>query len=218
MLTRSLLFLFLLPLTTFGQSKIIGQGNIQIKVEPAPVDPENDYGLKMLQFSSVSASLNAEPITFIIFEEGLDCNSASIELGDYRIEGSSLVLYSYWGFGGDARASPCGVRKQTYVLNDQQQLELKESLISLEPGQMSELAAEYENFLMEYDGTNPEEEAKQRQLMNERIGEAYNGSVVEGEQSTALEEEVHKVLKELIELHTASWDDDERMQNFGICR
>jgi hypothetical protein len=83
-------------------------------------------------------------VTFAIFQKDTvllkqvfrerdgDCNSITLELGDYDVTDSSVIFYSYYAWQGGCCGLPSGVRMQEYVLDNFGNLVLKKASIFLE--------------------------------------------------------------------------------------
>lgn len=125
-------------------------------------------------------------LNHVLFSKESDCNSQSLQLGAYKLDGDSLILYSYWAWIGDAPISPFGVRKQVYQVSDNYNILLKSGLIYLEIGREGE----------------PSEQIKKD------IESEYQATfIIDQKQKISLFEEVTNVLKSEIEENTSSWKD-----------
>jgi hypothetical protein len=142
--------------------------------------------IKKLQFLKDKTKLH----THTISESMGDCNSISIELGDYEISDSTITFYSYWAHAGDAPASPYGIRKQVYILTPEGKLKQVKSGIYIEEA-VNKIPHELEK-------------AELKQYVKD-VEKKYNAKFVYGKDKENLFKEVKEKLKEPIQKETKHW-------------
>lgn len=135
-----------------------------------------------------------------------DCNSISLELGDYRTTDSTIAFYTFWCRKGDAPVSPYGAREQVYLANEKGQLRQISSRLYIETTRMDWAENKGVKYLHEKPQT-----AEEEKHFKEYISTAerdYNASFVWGAEADELLREVKGLLKDQISTETKLWDKD----------
>jgi len=140
-----------------------------------------------------------------------DCNSVSIELGDYEISGDSIIFYSYWALHGDAPVSPFGVRKQIYQVKENGRLVLLGGKIYLEETRPGWARDEWSGVDYLENPPQNEEERKALDRYKKAVEENYHATFVDGEQKEQLFKDVKTRLKAEIDKYTSYWAEWETM-------
>jgi len=136
-----------------------------------------------------------------------DCSSSNIELGNYVIEKSSIIFYSYWA-SGDRMGSniyPYGFRKQKYNVDHN-------GLISID---ISELYVESYTTEWEkspaigilYKSPKTKKELKLVDTYIREVEKMYQSKFVTKEVKATLEEEVRFQLRAEIKENTEYWSE-----------
>ncbi len=131
-------------------------------------------------------------LSHILFNEEADCNSKSLELGDFETTDSSITFYSYWAWVGGCCGLPFGARKQVFQTDNQGNLHLTESSIYLQP----------------YTHTINEMPANEAQLYMAKISTEYNANFVIGKQADELIAKVKHRFAEAIAIQTKGWENN----------
>ncbi len=157
-------------------------------------------------------------LTHTIFKEEGDCSSIHIQLGKYKITGSKIIFYSYWG-STDRMPNlilPFGFRKQIYSVDSAGVLKLIDSQIYME----NYVKTKNKEFLEEngwkhkglkYLNNTTKNEFEQRILDDyiKNIENEYNANFVLNEKKEELEKKVRNILKKEIKEHTGYWKEGE---------
>lgn len=112
-----------------------------------------------------------------------DCNSSSLEFGDWEIRDSSIVFYSYYSFNGKCVHCPFGVKKQVYAVSNKGVVSLKEALVSIA------WALNEKRFLTD---------AEARSIPELVLAYEGNAKVLKGKEAMALRKEVKSKLDKKI--------------------
>jgi hypothetical protein len=123
-------------------------------------------------------------------DEENDCNSTSLELGDYTITGATITFYSYWAWVGGCCGLPYGARKQVYTVNAKRQLHLSSSQIFLE---------EYKNRLADMPG-------KDATQFMAKVEKQYHAKFVTGAEADDLIYQVKQRFVQQIAKTTKGWE------------
>lgn len=195
--------------TLFGQDKDIKINNHDFRFHQYrnDKDEETDEEYEKVDIYRGTKKL----LTHTLSAQWGDCNSISIELGDFEIKGDSLIFYSYWALHGDAPVSPYGVRKQIYQVKENGRLNLLGGKIYLEETRPGWAKEDHEgvNYLEE----PPKNEGEQKALdkYKKAIEEEYHASFVAANEKDSLFREVKTKLKTKIDKYTSNWAEWEIM-------
>jgi hypothetical protein len=195
------IILTILASVSFGQTKKVEIGNFKFSFKTKFINNKSGDSIKQIEIYRDNAKL----ITHIISEYDGDCNSESIELGDYEVTDTTLILFSYWTRAGDAPVSPFGVRKQIYQVDKSGKFNLIKSELYIETSRKGWK----ENKGIEYLYSTPIN-ANQKKLLKEYIEEVekkYNAKFVFGNYRTSLLSLVRTKLKKQILSKTKHWKD-----------
>ena len=155
---------------------------------------------------------NKKPIlSHVLKEKWGDCNSESLELGDYLLTDSLLTFYSFWCRRGDAPASPYGARIQKYKFQNSK-LRLIESQIYIETTAIHLMENKGIQFLFEKPKTVLEK--KEFATYIATTEKTYHAKFVFGKQSDKLIKTVKNHLQSLIENETKDWLKEQN--SFGV--
>lgn len=147
-----------------------------------------------------------------------DSNSMSVNIGDFDVEGDTLILYNFWVKAGDAPISPYGARIQRYRI-------LGNGLISFISGEIYiETMSDYyihQNRDKEELGYNKGSQflslppvTKQDKTILRRyiqgVEKEYNARFVYNNEASLLFQIVRKRLSKWIDFYTAKWIDTYR--------
>ncbi len=192
--------IFLIPIFGLGQQTdtVITRGHFNLKnVEFTFQKIEhgfyyNDKGL--IDSSQKESQFVVLKNNKIVFTNTLrlwdgDCNSITLELGDFAVTDSSIIFYSYYAWMGGCCGLPYGARLQTYKLDDQGNLFLDNSNIYLE---------RYKEKL----STMDKERRKKWVLETES---SYNARFVFGATANKLMDSVKSRLAKQISKETEDW-------------
>jgi len=132
-------------------------------------------------------------LSLILKDATGSCSGKSIEEGAYEINGTQVILYSFWDRRGKAYDSPYGARIQRYELLPDHTLKLVSSRIYIE----TERQNYNDDSGMKYLFTAPQTEAQKEALKAyvasvERI---YKSTFVYDEEAKKLMEEVQEALR-----------------------
>jgi len=138
-----------------------------------------------------------------------DCNSESIELGNYKVTDSIITFYSFWCTRGDAPVSPYGARIQVYSIDTTGKIKLKSSQVYIEAGRSGWIPG------LEFLNKKPIT-PKENKIFKEYIKEietTYNANFVFDKKAKELLKEVKQQLQKEIEAATKNWDSE---TGFGV--
>lgn len=208
-----LLFVFLflqIYSVCFAQPDTIKVNGISCVIQQTPTqNPPGEGIVKEFILVSLSDGYPKDTLTHILHEEWHDCNSIVLQLGHVDIERSSIVLYSYWARTGDAPASPCGVRKQTYIVGANGSLIQTSGFVYLKEYGYITTA---DGNIVSYDDDNSVSQFQ----------EYFEGTILSDEgERTALFNSVRNQLGNLLEEHVNHWSKPSHGwadNPFGYCR
>jgi hypothetical protein len=170
---------------------------------------------KILHLSRRKGKTFHHLLSHTLYYKDVDCNSIVIELGGYDIHGNLIVFYSYWANMGSALASYYGVRKQVYQVSDKGQVKLKDSVLNIISGPMTE-----ENEASGHGGDFLELNTKEKDLEQNLalkkyvrlIEKKFGGKFVFSDEADHLRKEVKTRLESEIQKETADW----QSETFGV--
>jgi|GEM_PF-789025 len=119
-----------------------------------------------------------------------DCNSMSVEMGDFKILDSTLTFYTFWCRQGDAPVSPWGARIQKYKVTENGIVKKASSRLYIESSK--EGWHENEGIKYLYKGAKNEKEQEALMKYIKDTEEEYNAKFVFGKESDQLLIEVKK--------------------------
>jgi len=131
----------------------------------------------------------------------------AVELGDYKINGDNLTLYSYWDTTDETQSFPKGARKQVVHFNTEGQAEQKFGEISIHVGKKSDIARKTGDALVYVLVKEPPEKVRDNiNLFYRLIKEQYQAEfLARADESADLSREVMSVLKKSIDTFTKDW-------------
>jgi len=167
----------------------------------------------------------------LLLECDIDHNSEGCEVGGYLVTDSTLTLYSYWVWAGDAPVSPYGARVQVFAPSPEGDLFLKDSRLYIEnihsdyiSYYISSLTKDQEDTIGIRGQIFLHQKAKnqaERDLFRayiRKVQKQYNGRFVYGKASDALLLEVRRFLKKEIAAATKGWEVYYGESSFGYRR
>ena len=189
-----------LCINVFGQTKtvIINNNNFFFKTTNTKDDNAGGY-IKQLDIYKNKIKV----LSYTLLKTEGDCNSQSVELGNYEIVDSTIIFYTYWAMAGDAPVSPYGVRKQTYIITAKGKLHFNNREIYIETSRRGWK----ENKGIEYLFTKPTNAKHRKQLKKyvSIVEKEYKATFTFGLAKTALVKAVKFKLKKEIEQNTYHW-------------
>lgn len=220
-LLLSLLLLF--PLYLIAQDATDAQGKIHYKIETIN---GNKFVFKFISSPSDVSSENVEEVelyrkskkllTHTLKDKSGDSNSLTVEVGNYVINDTILIFYSYWGKVGDAPASPCGVRKQVFNIAPNGRVAMTGSLIYLDAGHMMATYDGYKGLIFLDSVPRTTQDKKLLDEYKQTIKQEYNADFVKDkEQEAALFKEVRTTLAKEIKKATEGWDELSRIWSWS---
>jgi hypothetical protein len=204
------IFFFLLCFSAKSQSDTVIIKNTSFKISKQKIyDGDGSY-YKRIALYRIENDKSKKLLTHNTYRSDGDCNSAWVEIGDYEINDSGFVFYTYWARAGDASSHPCGVRKQMYAVDTAGKLKLSKCELSF---------TEYgfiEDASIGYDPTD---------ISTVRaFKKYYNGVFLKGDKAEKLKEEVRIKLRDPIEKNGESWEKIAAIEGnswapdgFGMC-
>lgn len=212
MLKNRIIFIVAIVFTIFSFSQKIVKLNSHTFTIDKIIEPSGDDQKELLKLSRVDNNKSKNILTHITKEKWEDCNSVSLELGNYIISENEITLYSFWCRAGDAPVSPFGARLQTYTIDKKGNVLLINSSIYLEAGRAEWIKGL--SFLFE----KPKnlEETKQLKTYISAIETEYKAKFVFGKKAVALIEKVKSVLSKQIKKETSNWNQQEWMYGIKI--
>jgi hypothetical protein len=198
-----ILFFFLISITN-AQSKKINRGILKVNncsfyysiirngyfynKETHKTD-STDFETNLLLFRN-----GKKILTHIIRQNFVDCNSQTIELGDYEFSDSSIIFYSYWAWQGGCCSGLFGARIQEFKVLNNGQLKLSNSKIYLQK-QKNDI----ENMSL-----------TDRQKYISKIEKDYYANFITGDQADKLIQIVKNKLANQIQIETNGFERNER--------
>ena len=163
------------------------------------VKNENGDSVKRLEMFRGETKL----MTHTVREISGDCNSESIELGDYEITDSTITFYTYWNRAGDAPVSPYGARKQVNAVDQGGRLIPKQSEIYIETSKQGWK----ENKGIEFLFSTPKNDTEKKELTTyiNKVEKDFTSSFVLGTKKELLLKEVKTKLDNQIRSATKDW-------------
>ena len=163
--------------------------------------------LKSLKLFRIEPNREEKYLLEHILYEGLgDCNSLSVEMGNYVVEGNQIVFNTFWCRFGDAPVSPWGARSQTYQVQADGKLALSASELYIETTRRD---WEEGNEGMEYLFT-PAETAEEKTAFTSYVKSAerdYFANFVFGKKAEALLQKVKSQFSSKIEELISNWEE-----------
>lgn len=155
-----------------------------------------------------TGSREGQLITHQLFGRSGDGNSLAITLGQYKIQGDQLILYSYWATWGDAPAYPYGAAKILYQWDSMtKRYHLKGGAIYLEENGYEIAQLTHNNPLLTKALTDDADKRFLVEYMARIESLNPNLTFVTGPAAEALFKEVNQVLSKEVEQYTGDWDD-----------
>ncbi len=132
-------------------------------------------------------------LRFILKDNTGTCSDKSVQEGAYEINGTEIVLYSFWDRRGKVYDAPYGVRVTHYEMLANHTVVRKSSYIYIE----SERKNYNDDSGMKYLFTPPETDQQKEELRTyiKEVEREYKGTFVYGNEAINLIEEVKKALK-----------------------
>ena len=143
-----------------------------------------------------------------------DCNSMSVEMGDYLIEDSAIVFYSFWCRQGDAPVSPWGARIQKYSVQKNGNVILASSRLYIETSRKDWYENKGIKYLFEVAKIKKEKIALKEYI--ETVEKEYNAKFVFGKDADKLLQDVKEKFSKRIELLLKDWNKIENSFGYKI--
>lgn len=187
---NKLLFLFAIicSLLSFAQKgKIrINQQTFEFKKDSV----ENENGPKM-SILKIYKGKN-KVLEHILYKNEVDCNSTSLQVGNYKISGNEIIFYTYWLKMGDAPASPFGVYKQIFSMDSKGKMIPKRGKIYIEETNKGWNENKNADFLYKAPKSASEKLKFKKYIAD--LEKQYHADFVLGEQKSQLMKEVKKAV------------------------
>lgn len=139
-------------------------------------------------------------LTFIINHTLYDitgnCGDKTIQEGAYEINGTDIILYSFWDRRGRMYEAPYGARIVHYQLLDDRTLVKKLSFIYIESERVDHSEDSPVQYLFREPKTESEKEAFKEYI--EEMEEEFKGTFVYGDEAKKLIEEVKEAIRKKI--------------------
>ena len=143
-----------------------------------------------------------------------DCNSTSVEMGDYLIKDTTIIFYSFWCRQGDAPVSPWGARIQEYNISENGNVKMASSKLYIETSRPDWHENKGIKYLFENSKTKEEKIALKEYI--ESVEKEYNAKFVYGIESDKLLREVKQKFSKQIELLLKDWKEIENSFSYKI--
>ena len=195
----SILFLAA-SLLTFSQTKTIQLNNHSFKLVKEKIT--NDDGPE-IEIVNLYRENSLKLLSHVLNEFSGDCNSESLELGNYTVTNSTITFYSFWCTTGDAPVSPYGARIQVYKVDKNGKVKLNSSQVYIESGRRGWIPGL--EFLYKKPRTKKEKKVFKNYI--NKIESSYNAKFVFGKISEKLIKKVKLQLHKKIETATKHWHD-----------
>ena len=199
-------FLLLFSFLAFSQVETIVLNNYSFELKKDKISNEDGEDIKIINLYRNGSS---KLLSHILKESIGDCNSESLEIGDYTVTGSTITFYSFWCTRGDAPVSPYGARIQVYKADNNGQMILDSSQVYIEAGSAGWIPGL--EFLFKKPTTNKEKEEFKTYI--DEIESSYDATFVFGDDANELIKKVKEQLHKEITSTTKDWNDE---NTFGI--
>lgn len=153
-----------------------------------------------------------------------DSNSLSVNIGDFDIEGDTLILYNFWAKAGDAPISPYGARIQRYKLCENGSISFISGEIYIETmpdyyiyQKMGKEELGYNSgslFVRKTPNTEEKEAILRRYIQG--VEEEYDAHFVCIDEARMLFQIVRMRLSKLLDFYTGQWRDTYHDNGFGF--
>ena len=143
-----------------------------------------------------------------------DCNSTSVEMGDFLIKDSTIVFYSFWCRQGDAPVSPWGARTQEYNVFENGKVKMVSSKLYIETSRPDWHENKGIKYLFEGAKTNENKIALKEYI--EIVEKEYNAKFVFEKDADKLLQNVKEKFSKRINLLRKSWDEIENSFGYKI--
>ena len=186
-------------------------------VEHENADPDDEETIHFIQGTDTIYTWVAKSILG-------DSNSISVNVGDFDIEGDTLILYNFWAKAGDAPVSPYGARIQRYKFSEDGNISFINGDIYIETisnyyihqkeGKEEldyHVGCQYLNRLLK---TVTEKEALKRYV--EGVEKEYNAHFVFGKRAKSLIDRARMRLSKYLIFYTGKWDKMYYDNGFGF--
>ena len=143
-----------------------------------------------------------------------DCNSTSVEMGDYLINDTIIIFYSFWCWQGDAPVSPWGARIQEYNISENGNVKMASSKLYIETSRPDWHENKGIKYLFE-DVKTKEEKIVLKEYIK-TVEKEYNAKFVYGKESDKLLKDVKEKFSKRIELLLNDWSKIENSFGYKI--
>ncbi len=132
-------------------------------------------------------------LSLILEDKTGTCADKSMQEGAYEINGTTIILYSFWDRKGKMYDSPYGARIQYYEMLPNHSVVLKSSKVYIETARKSYDKESGMKYLFTPPKTKAHKEALQTYIKS--VEKEYKGVFVFGEEAKMLLEEVHEAFR-----------------------
>ena len=192
---KVLLFLCILSSTLFSSAKLehVTIGNQDFSIVTESYDIYDSKG-EVMKFYKEERNNNLTFVLSLIMKDDTgSCSDKSMQRGSYEINGTNIILYSFWDRKGKAYESPYGGRIQRYEMLPNHSVVLKSSKVYIETARRN-----YDKESgMQYLFTPPETENQGEALQDyiRSVEKEYKGDFVFNDEGKELLEEVHEAFR-----------------------
>lgn len=191
---KAILVLSILSSILFASAKLehvtIGNQDFSIVTESYKI---YDSKGEVMKFYKEERNNNLSFIFSLILEDATGtCADKSMQTGYYEINGTNIMLYTFWDRKGKAYDSPYGSRIQYYKMLPNHSVVLKSSKIYIETVRRNYDEESGMKYLFTPPRTKSEIEAFEKYIKS--VEREYKGVFVFGEEAERLQKEVQEAL------------------------
>ena len=132
-------------------------------------------------------------LSLILKDRTGTCSDQSMQDGSYEINGTEIMLYSFWDRKGKSYDSPYGARIQHYEMLPDHTVVLKSSKVYIETARRNYDKESGMQYLFTAAKDDKEKEALKTYVMS--VEKEYNGTFVYGEEAKYIIDKVQEALR-----------------------
>jgi hypothetical protein len=202
---KILLFLCIVSSTLFSSAKLkhVTIGNQDFSIITELYDIYDSKGEVMKFYKEERNNDLTFVLSLILKDDTGSCSDKSMQRGSYEINGTNIILYSFWDRKGKAYESPYGARIQRYEMLPNHTVVLKSSKVYIETARRSYDEESGMKYLFTPPETKTEREALQRYIRS--VEKEYKGDFVYDDDAKELLEAVHESFRRKMK---AQWQEN----------
>lgn len=188
-------------LSATAQLEHIALGNQDFSIVTESYDIYDSKGEVMKFYKEERNNDLTFVLSLILKDKTGSCADKSMQEGAYKINGTTITLYSFWDRKGKVYDSPYGARIQSYEMLPNHSVVLKSSKVYIETARKSYDKESGMQYLFTPPKTKIQKEALHTYIKS--VEKEYKGVFVFGEEAKNLLDKVHEALNRKMK---AQWE------------